>query len=227
MPYLTPDTLPLTHRCKRLSIPDDPLIRAAVRGAIYDLTKAENWEQFGAVPPEAIAYRMLLMFNEFEDSGCMLGTITAHAFETLPDHLIPCDGGTYQRDDYPDLYNRLEAGNSPLIVDVDTFTTPDLRNRFIYGAAQSNELLADGGEETVQLTVAEMPSHSHTTQPHVHNYVGAVPLIDAVGVVPEPSAIPNPMVTDPATVIVNANGGDQAHENMPPYLILGYAMVAK
>lgn len=241
MPYLTPDTLPLTESCRRLLIPDDPAIIAAVKGAINELSNPANWEQFGSVPPEAIAYRMLLMFEKFAESDCMLGTIQAHAFQTLPENLLPCDGGIYDRDDYPELWQKLNNHASDLIIDVDTFQTPDLRNRFIYGANDPVDILGSGGTTEHTLTTDEMPAHSHTTQPHshttqphAHGYISAVPAVTTGGEIPVPTVSASPAITDVSTVLVDAatvtvdtSGSGLAHNNMPPYLILGYAMVAK
>lgn len=70
MPYLTPESIPVTTRCRTLLIPDDILILAAVNGALYDLALAENWEQYGAVTPSEMAERMMTVLTDYFDSGC-------------------------------------------------------------------------------------------------------------------------------------------------------------
>ena len=47
--------------------------------------------------------------------------------------------------------------------------TPDLRDRFVLGAGNSFAQGATGGEQTHVLTVAEMPSHTHTGPNHRHS----------------------------------------------------------
>lgn len=63
--WLTPDTLPTETFCRQLSIPNDPLILAAVSGALYPLTKSYNWEEYGSVTPDEIASAMLDMFDAY------------------------------------------------------------------------------------------------------------------------------------------------------------------
>ena len=90
--------------------------------------------------------------------------------------------------------------------------TPDLRNRFIYGSDQNNTRKT-GGAATHTLTTAEMPSHNHTTTFNLDmswrdwNFGGggALHWIDGGG------------------TTSNA-GGNQPHNNMPPYFTLMYIM---
>lgn len=55
MPYLTPETLPLTLECRRLLIPKSPEWLAVVSGALTELTLKWNWEQYGITVEEALA----------------------------------------------------------------------------------------------------------------------------------------------------------------------------
>lgn len=68
MPWLTPNEIPATTLCRRLLIPDDLEIVAAVSGALLSLTYAHNWEQFGTVTPEEIASAMQEMYFEWFDT---------------------------------------------------------------------------------------------------------------------------------------------------------------
>lgn len=74
MAWLTPETLPTSRLCRQLSIPDDIDIIAAVTGALLDLTRVENWEEFGAVLPDEIASAMIVMIMEFWE-GCPVSAI--------------------------------------------------------------------------------------------------------------------------------------------------------
>ena len=47
--------------------------------------------------------------------------------------------------------------------------TPDLRDRFIVGAGSTYSPKATGGEATHKLTIAEIPSHSHTATLNLSN----------------------------------------------------------
>lgn len=80
--------------------------------------------------------------------------------------------------------------------------TPNLRGRFILGSGGTQGKWTFGGEETVRLTEAQMPSHSHTmlsAGEHSHSVQNIVQQI-------------------------NNTGGNQPHNNMPPYFVLDFIM---
>jgi len=129
-----------------------------------------------------------------------------------------------------------------------TFALPDLRGRVPVGAGQgpglSNRVLGEtGGEEEVLLTVDQIPSHSHSATttlnvsataransgignvdsptgavwarfPRDNDYSTGAPNVDM-----SPSAIN--MTASATTSVANA-GGNQPHNNMPPFLVLNY-----
>ena len=95
---------------------------------------------------------------------------------------------------------------------VNGYPTPDLRDRFVVGAGNAYAVGAKGGTDTVTLAVAQMPAHSHgyvtkTSQP----YWGTA---DKYW----------PTWTGEQTVQTSTTGGNQAHENRPPYYALCYIM---
>lgn len=256
--WLTPESLPPTNVCRRLSIPDTLLFRAAVNGALLELSKAENWEQFGAVTPEEAAAAALEMLYEFDEKNgyCMIGSIVPVITAHTPENMLLCDGSTYLSADYPDLAGIID---SALLVGFDSFRVPDLRQRFVFGAGDSYATNVVGGEEDVTLAASQMPSHTHTQNSHAHTSPGhnhsqaphshlySYPSIgiDLEGAgVPDVTAVGNPglpqstgqgsspigftAVTINQSTATNQNaGGDEAHENMPPYYVLRYAVVAK
>jgi len=86
--------------------------------------------------------------------------------------------------------------------------TPDLRDRFVVGAGNTYNVDDTGGADSVQLTEAEMPSHSHNFTLNNETSGGSPGLIGRL--------------TGSATVTTNTVGGDQGHENRPPYYALAY-----
>lgn len=70
MPYLTPDSIPADDICRPLLIPNSEQWLALVSGAVSELAKDWNWEQFGSVTPEEAAERMLTMLNNYYDDSC-------------------------------------------------------------------------------------------------------------------------------------------------------------
>jgi len=227
--YLTPDSIPAGITCRVLFIPDDRDWIAQVYGAIQELTFPSAWTQYGALTPEETAAVYQEMFFKLLDNerGCrMLGEIILWAGGGTPSDtgLLLCDGATYDRVDYPDLYDTLDAA---FIVDADHFIVPDLVNRVPVGAGDLFSVGDIGGETDHTLSVAEIPAHSHTTIPHTHTEITAVASLAEAPVVPIPSAVPGVGVTGSSGVTVDDTGGDEAHNNMQPYLALRYYIQAR
>ena len=85
---------------------------------------------------------------------------------------------------------------------------PDLRDRFIVGAGSGYAVDATGGAATHTLTVAEIPSHNHGTNP---NNPATMTVGDGAYNIPQYGGS-------------NNTGGGQAHNNLPPYYALAFIM---
>ncbi len=140
-----------------------------------------------------------------------IGEVKMTAAATIPDGCLFCDGATYDRVDYPDLYDVLSPA---FILSADQFSVPDLRGKFPSGAVVVGDVGETGGEAEHTLTISEIPSHSHT-----------IPLT-ATTLAVEPGEV---TVTTPIPILTQDTGntgGDAAHNNIPPYLALAYYIVA-
>lgn len=152
----------------------------------------------------------------FEVKTPMIGMIVAYMTESPPANVLACDGSTYLRVDFPELY---EALDTFFIVDADHFSVPDLRGRTVIGAGDgsglSSRAVGDaGGEEAHQLDESELAAHTHT-----------IPLT-ATTLALEPGEV---TVTTPIPILTantGATGGDVAHNNMPPFYALNYGVIA-
>jgi len=94
--------------------------------------------------------------------------------------------------------------------------TPNLIDRFPLGAG-NKALGVTGGEAEVKLTEATMPTHTHSL-----NHVSA-PVAMSLQITYQDQVVPAsdlPIGDFP----VEPAGGDQAHNNMPPYLVLWFIM---
>ena len=93
------------------------------------------------------------------------GAILQFAGSTAPDGWLICNGATVSRSTYANLFAAISttygAGNGST-----TFQIPDLRGRVPVGAGQgsglSNRVLAaTGGQQSLPLTEAQIPTHRH------------------------------------------------------------------
>jgi len=142
----------------------------------------------------------------------------------IPDTMLYCDGSSYDQADYPALYDALDSQYHSGT----TFTVPDLVGQFVLGA-DVGELGETGGEEEVTLEIAQMPSHSHDNTPHGHTYTPPVLNLDL-----ESPGVPDilgagmgiPTSTGTSGITIDATGGDEAHNNMPPFVKLWPCIVA-
>jgi microcystin-dependent protein len=170
-----------------------------------------------------------------------IGTVKAFTGKVIPANWMLADGRTLQRVDYPALADVLGVPSGQA-----TFTLPDLRNRFIYGAgaADLSDIAATGGEAAHTLTIAEMPAHSHggatasgSTPDHIHYWSGQRGFTAGVGsfYISEWTAYTGRDATIGTagsdrslahTHGINAEGGGGAHNNLPPYLKLGLIIKA-
>jgi len=217
MPYLTPETLPAAKICRVLHVPNERAIIAAVTGALEELTFAYNWEQFGAITPTQIASAMFNMFDEFcfQDGRCpMLGAIFPFASTDPPPGTLRCDGTTYNRVDYPDLYAVLGAA---YILNINQFVTPDCRAKVVAGSGNYDgfEMTLYNFEGASEITLEEfqMPAHTHTVHDH----------ITTLAVEPGELPVSSPNPFDGST---GSTGGGAAHPNIQPTLVLDYCIVA-
>lgn len=154
----------------------------------------------------------------------IVGLIIPVCTGALPEGTLLCDGSTYLRADYPNLYDAIDAG---LRIDADSFAVPDLRDRFVLGAGPTHAAYTSGGNFEHTQTVAEMPAHSHTSPPHSHSESAAAPSTVTIGLeVPVPAAVPAGSITGATAVSIDNTGGGAAMDITPPFYALKYVVVA-
>lgn len=138
------------------------------------------------------------------------GMVSSFAGATAPSGWVLCDGAAYDGNNatYAALWALI--GNTYGGTGISNFQVPDLRGRFPLGAGAGPGLTArirgeTGGAETHQLTESELPAHTHPTTDPVDS-----------GVQSEFSAGQN--IFQATAGNTGSVGGDQAHENMPPFV---------
>lgn len=150
-----------------------------------------------------------------------IGTVKTWTGRTIPDEYLLADGRTVNEVDYPDLAAwvapEVAAGNTTWgitgVAPNRVITVPDLTRRFVYGKNASDVLGTKAGEATHALTEAEMPSHTHGApriNPAAFYGISAPGSAYAFG-----------------DALTGPTGGNQAHNNLPPYILLALIVKAR
>lgn len=178
-------------------------------------------------------------------SDPFLGEIRAFPYSFAPTGWLPCNGQILPIAPNKALFSLLgtQYGGDGQT----TFGLPDLRGRALVAAGTGPDGIAyqqakAGGAETVVLTAATVPAHTHewtatsataNTFSPIGNYPAAAtarPAPPAPPPAPPPPPPPSYATFAPpsgnvvalaSTTLANA-GADEAHPNMQPYLVLGY-----
>lgn len=197
-----------------LSITLRPDLWAVLFNELERLAMSETWKQED--PAHATVAEVTTEIRDATDKAIftrctMIGQILELALDTVPDWLLLCDGASYLDADYPELGAVIHAN---LREGPDGFRVPDRLNRFALGGQPVGD---QGGETAHTLTVEELPSHSHQwTDPGTVLITGGVdPLQQALA---DPG---NPFSS------VGYTGGDQPHNNMPPWEGTQFYIIAR
>jgi len=234
--WLTPDTPGPGFICRPLFIPNGQDWLAIVTGALNELIYTYNFEQYGTESVDDTVDIFRTMFDHFcfnDETGCrMIGEIVTFAGSTSPSpNWLACDGASLLRTDYPDLF--MVIGTTYGSVDGTHFNLPDLSGRVVLGVGSGSGLSTytlgqSGGEETHQLTVGELASHTHSDVGHSHTEGSSAPTVVTAGAgAPVPSAVPSIGVTGTGNANITSTGSDTPHNNIQPFLALNYFIVAQ
>ena len=156
------------------------------------------------------------------------GTISLSAGLLTPSGWFRCTGSAISRTTFADLFaaigTRYGAGDG-----VTTFNIPDLRGRFALAWGGGYDLGQAGGAATHTLTADEMPEHLHHLAANENASAGSLVTADeqiAADYSPRQGFDEKYSFQgsdQDATLGRSASvGGGRAHNNMPPFMALGF-----
>jgi len=168
------------------------------------------------------------------------GVVAVFASNTIPTGWLLCDGSLVSRSTYAALFTAIGtvygAGDGST-----TFALPNLSGRVAVGkgTAPFGALGNMGGEITHKLTVAEMPSHTHTQNAHAHAITNGLNGPNGLSAssgsggddgnwcftdVTQASQPWGAFMANWATATNQSTGGDGAHNVLQPYMVMNYVI---
>lgn len=155
-----------------------------------------------------------------------IGTIYQWTGSTAPDGYLICDGTTYSKSQYPDLYDALD---SEYQISAEQFKVPDFRGLIPIGAGTHQDansksktfnLNTEYGEYEHTLTGQEMPKHAHNLKWNTTQHEGG----GNGSALPFNSTNTNFIGNDISAMI--ESGGSQSHNNIQPSLAVNFIIKA-
>lgn len=160
----------------------------------------------------------------------LIGEMRIFAGNSVPTGWLPCNGQNLPIQQYVSLFSLLGTtygGDGKT-----TFAVPDLQARvplhFGQGPGLSDYSRGwDGGDATVTLAPFELATHSHTA--NADSTAGGVASPEnavwgAQGRVSPPAYYAGPPNAAMNPEAIGLTGGDQPHNNLPPYLVLNFCI---
>lgn len=141
------------------------------------------------------------------------GVFVPFGGSSAPTGFLLCNGAAVSRTVYDDLFAVIGtvygAGDGST-----TFNLPDVRGRTVIGAGQgpglsTRTLGTSLGTETHQLTIAQMPTHSHGVSVRAENGT-------------DPQIVRQANAGFSSAASTTPQGGNQAHPNMQPSIVANW-----
>ncbi|HEX2052535.1 MAG TPA: tail fiber protein [Actinomycetota bacterium] len=104
----------------------------------------------------------------------------------------------------------------------ETFALPNLCSRIPVHQGQNVQLGEMGGSESVTLTVNQLPRHNHLFLASSNNASMTTPNGTVVGTPTVVDLYRTSDATDAMASCVGPSGGNQPHENVPPFLCINF-----
>lgn len=178
-----------------------------VGDAITGLSKTNAWKEVEDTVEDIVA--ACKDFIEYWYSDMLIGSVFPWMI-TPPAGWLLLDGSMHASADYPELSALLPAH----LISGDNFILPDVDDAFPFGVVDEDDGTTVTGNNTLNLTVAQLPSHTHTYTP------------PTLTVEAETPSVPIPTAGIGAPIATGATGDNEGIDKRPKRFGLMYAVFA-
>lgn len=197
----------LTGNKKTRALSLDSALFPHVGDAITALTDESQWEEFGDTVGDVIEACKEAVENWYSDM--LIGSLQMFLTVPPPGWLL-CDGATYDKADYPELWSVLPSQ----LTTENQLTLPDITSAFLAGTDTEGEIGDQAGTNTYALSVDQLPAHSHL-------YTPPVLTVDA-----ETPVVPIPTAGIGAAIQTGQTGSGDDIDNRPSHVLAMFAVFA-
>ena len=138
--------------------------------AITALINDWQWEHIGDDVADVVAACKETVENWYSDM--LIGSVFPWIINP-PSGWLLLDGATYANADYPELSDLLPAH----LITGPNFTLPDVENAFPFGVLDEDDGLSVDGSNVLNLTLGQLPAHTHTYTPPVLSITAETPVV--------------------------------------------------
>ena len=206
----------------RITAADLTRIETGISAATQGVTNVENRILQERTLTKADVAKVAADLNTAMAALIPVGAIFPFVGGQAPTGFALCNGQTLDRVQFAELFRLI--GTKYGTTNTSNFKVPDLSGRFLVGVGTGYSLGDTGGSQTVALTAAQMPIHSH-------DVTGKADQAGRAGVGMYASNVSGGSGWQVLSTTENGSlsgltttsaGSGQAHENRPPYFALEY-----
>jgi microcystin-dependent protein len=158
----------LTGEYKIRALSVDSALFPHVGDAITQLTNDTTWTEVDDSVADVVAAAKAIVESWYSDM--LIGIVATWIINPPPGWLL-LDGSTYASVDYPELSALLPAH----LISGANFILPDVEDAFSFGVVDEDDSGIVVGTNVLNLTVGQLPEHSHTYTPPVITVTAETP----------------------------------------------------
>jgi microcystin-dependent protein len=206
----------------RITAADLTRIETGISAATQGVTNVENKVYTERAQTQADVAKVRLDLSNLMAALIPVGSIFPFIGGQTPTGFALCNGQTLNRNQFVELFRLI--GTKYGTTDTSNFRVPDLSGRFMVGVGAGYTLGDTGGSQTVALTGAQMPIHSHdvTGKAGQAGTSGVGMYASNVGGGSGWQVLSTTESGSISGLRTTSAGSGQAHENRPPYFALEY-----